>query len=137
MDPVLESFFAGFPVLIGHFALTLAILATGVATYMWITPYHELTLIKAGNTAAAVSLSGAIVGLALPLAFAMATSVSALDILIWGAVTLIVQLAAYRVADLLLRGLPARIENDETGAAILVVGVKLALASINAAAVSG
>ena len=137
MEPVLASFFSGFPILIAHFALTLAILIAGVAIYIWLTPYHEIKLIKGGNSAAAISLSGAIVGLALPLAFCMAASVSALDILIWGAVTLILQLAAYRAADLLLRGLPQRIENDETSAAILVVAVKLAVAAINAAAVSG
>ncbi len=137
MDAVITSFFSGFPILIGHFALTLAILGVGVAIYMWLTPYHELKLIKSGNTAAAITLSGAIVGLAVPLAFAMAGSVNVFDILIWGALTLVIQLGAYRFADLLLRGLPERIENDETGAAILVVGVKLAVAAINAAAVAG
>jgi putative membrane protein len=137
MSAVLESFFAGFPILIGHFALTLAILAVGVAIYMWLTPYHELKLIKAGNTAAAVSLAGAVVGLALPLAFALAGSVNVFDILVWGVVTLIIQLAVYRFADFLLKGLPERIENDETGAAVLVVGVKLAVALLNAAAVAG
>jgi putative membrane protein len=137
MDAVIESFFAGFPILIGHFALTIAILGFGTAIYIWLTPYHEIKLIKSGNTAAALSLSGAIVGLALPLAVAMAGSVNAYDILIWGALTLIIQLGAYRIADVMLRGLPARIENDEIGAAILVVGIKLAVAMINAAAVTG
>ena len=137
MQPVLESFFSGFPILIVHFALTLAILAAGVAVYVLLTPYREIALIKAGNNAAAVSLSGAIVGLALPLAFCMAVSVNMFDILVWGLVTLVLQLAAYRVADLLLRGLPRRIENDEVSAAILVAAVKLAVAAINAAAVSG
>lgn len=137
MDAVIESFFAGFPVLIGHFALTIGILGLGSVIYIWLTPYHEMKLIKAGNTAAALSLSGAIVGLALPLAVAMAGSVNAFDILIWGALTLVIQLGAYRVADMMLRGLPERIENDEIGAAILVVGIKLAVAMINAAAVAG
>jgi putative membrane protein len=137
MDAVIESFFAGFPVLIGHFALTIGILALGVVIYIWLTPYHEIKLIKSGNTAAALSLSGAIVGLALPLAVAMAGSVNAFDILIWGVLTLVIQLGAYRVVDLMLRGLPARIENDEIGAATLVVGVKLAVAMVNAAAVTG
>lgn len=137
MQPVLESFFSGFPILIVHFALTLAILAAGVAVYVLLTPYREIALIKAGNNAAAVSLSGAIVGLALPLAFCMAASVNMFDILVWGLVTLVLQLAAYRVADLLLRGLPRRIESGEVSAAILVAAVKLAVAAVNAAAVSG
>jgi putative membrane protein len=137
MNAVVESFFAGFPVLIGHFALTIGILGLGVTIYVWLTPYHEFKLIKAGNKAAALALSGAIVGLALPLAVAMAGSVNAFDILIWGTLTLVIQLGAYRVADVMLRGLPERIENDEIGAAIVVVGIKLAVAMINAAAVAG
>ena len=55
MDPVIQSFLAGFPVLLLHFAVTLAMLAAGIAIYQLVTPYHELRLIRDGNTAAAVS----------------------------------------------------------------------------------
>jgi putative membrane protein len=137
MEPVLQSFLAGFPVLLLHFSVTLAMLGTGVTIYQWITPYHELDLIRAGNNAAAISLSGAIVGLALPLAVCMASSVSVWDIIIWGVVTLVIQLLAYRLGDAVLRGLPARIEAGEIGAAILIAAIKFAVAMINAAAVAG
>ena len=137
MEPVIQSFLAGFPVLLLHFSVTLAMLGTGVTIYQWITPYHELDLIRAGNNAAAISLSGAIVGLALPLAVCMASSVSVWDIIIWGVVTLVIQLLAYRLGDAVLRGLPARIEAGEIGAAILIAAIKLAVAMINAAAVAG
>ncbi len=137
MDPVIQSFLAGFPVLLLHFGVTLGMLAIGVTIYHLITPYHELRLIRNGNTAAAVSISGAIVGLAIPLAICMATSVSVWDIVIWGVVTLLIQILAYRIGDALLKDLPTRIENGEMGAAILVVAIKLAVAFINAAAVAG
>jgi len=137
MDPVIQSFLAGFPVLLLHFAVTLAMLAAGVAIYQLVTPYHEMRLIRDGNTAAAVSFSGAIVGMAIPLAICMATSVSIWDIVIWGVVTLLIQILAYRIGDALLKDLPSRIEAGEVGAAILVVSIKLAVAFINAAAVAG
>ena len=137
MEPVLQSFINGFPVLLLHFSVTLAMLGIGVTIYQLITPYHELDLIRTGNNAAAISLSGAIVGLALPLAFCMARSVNVWDIIVWGVVTLVIQLLAYRLADAILKGLPARIEAGEIGAAILVVAIKLAVAMINAAAVAG
>ena len=137
MEPVLQSFINGFPVLLLHFSVTLAMLGVGVTIYQLITPYHELDLIRTGNNAAAISLSGAIVGLALPLAFCMAKSVNVWDIIVWGVVTLVIQLLAYRLADAILKGLPARIEAGEIGAAILVVAIKLAVAMINAAAVAG
>jgi len=137
MEPVIQSFLAGFPVLLLHFSVTLAMLGIGVTIYQWITPYHELELIRAGNNAAAISLSGAIVGLALPLAVCMASSVSVWDIIIWGVVTLVIQLLAYRLGDAVLRGLPARIEAGEIGAAILIAAIKLAVSMINTAAVAG
>ena len=137
MEPVLQSFLAGFPVLLLHFAVTLAMLGLGVLVYQKITPYHEMDLIRGGNNAAAISLSGAIVGLALPLAVCMARSVNVWDIMIWGIVALIIQLLAYRIGDLVLKGLEDRIENNEIGAAILVAAIKLAVAMINAAAVAG
>lgn len=137
MEAVIQSLIAGFPILILHFLVTLAILAAGVAIYVVATPYREFALIKDGNAAAAISLSGAIVGLAIPLAFAMANSVNVFDILIWGVVTLVLQLIAFRLTDLLLRDLSRRIENAEIAPAIVLVGVKLAFAAINAAAVSG
>lgn len=137
MDPVIQSFLAGFPVLLLHFAVTLAMLAIGVTVYHLVTPYHELRLIRNGNTAAAVSISGAIVGLAIPLAVCMATSVNVWDIVIWGIVTLLIQILAFRIGDALLKDVPTRIENGEMGAAILIVGIKLAIALINAAAVAG
>jgi putative membrane protein len=137
MDPVIQSFLTGFPVLLLHFAVTLAILAAGVALYHLITPYHELRLIGGGNTAAAISFSAAIVGLAIPLAVCMATSVNVWDIVLWGVVTLLIQLLAFRIGDALLKDLPTRIESGEIGAAVLVLGIKIAIALINAAAVAG
>lgn len=137
MAAVLDSFLAGFPVLMVHSATTLVMLLAATLIYMWITPWDELTLVRNGNTAAAISFGGAIVGLALPLAFAMAASVSIYEILIWGAVTLVLQIVAYRFADMVLRDLPKRIEAGEVGAAVLLVSIKLAAAAINAAAVSG
>lgn len=137
MEAVIQSLMSGFPILILHLAATTAILVAGVAIYVAITPYHEFKLIRSGNMAAAVSLSGAVIGIAVPLAFCMAASVNVFDILVWGTVTLVLQLIAYKATDLLLRGLPERIENDEIGPALVLVSIKLAVAAINAAAVSG
>jgi len=137
LEAVIQSFLAGFPVLIAHFAVTVAMLAAGVVIYVFITPHNELKLVRDGNIAAAVSLSGAIIGIGLPLAFCMAASVSVFDILVWGSLTVALQLAAYKVTDLLLRDLPTRIEAGELGPAYILMAIKLAVAAINAAAVAG
>lgn len=137
MDPVIESLITGFPVLILHFLIAVAIFAAGVAIYHLITPYHEIALIRDGNLAASISFSGAVLGLGIPIAFCLAASVSALDTLIWGVVTLAIQLACYRIADWVLRDLPKRIVDGEVGPALWLASLKLSVAAINAAAVSG
>lgn len=137
MEAVLQSFLTGLPILLLHFGLTLLMLALGAVLYVMMTPYHEIELIKEGNVAAAVSFGGVLVGLALPLAFAMAGSVNSFDIMIFGAVTIVLQLLAYRITDLVLKDLPQRITSGEISAAITLVAIKLSVSMINAAAVSG
>ena len=137
MDAVFQSFLSGFPVLLLHFTVTAAMLAIGVSAYTAITPHHELQLVREANVAAAISLSGAILGMGIPLAFCMAGSLNVFDILVWGTVTLVVQVIAYKVTDLLLPSLSHRIESGEVASAVVLVAVKLAVAAINAAAVAG
>ncbi len=137
MEAVLESLTTGFPVLILHFLVTVTMLAVGITVYIWMTPYPEFKLIREGNVAAAVSLGAAILSLAVPLAFSMSVSVGIADIIVWGLVTLVILLIVYRIIDFLLRDLPARIKAGEIGPAILLATVKLGVATITAAAVSG
>lgn len=136
MEAAIHSFLAGIPFLLTHFAVSIAMLVAGVLVYMWITPHDEMALIREGNSAAAVSLGGAILGLAIPLSICMANSASVWDIVIWGLVTLVLQLATFKVIDLWLKDLSKRIEEGEIGTAILLVSIKLGVALINAAAVS-
>lgn len=136
-SPELDAWASGFPLTLLHVGVALTILAAGAALYALVTPHREIQLIREGNAAAALSFGGVLVGIALPLAFALAASTSVLDIALWGATTIVVQLALFWVVDLLLRGLPQRIKEGEVAAAALLVGAKLAVAAILAAAVSG
>ena len=137
MDGAIQSFLSGIPFLLTHFGVTIVMLVFGAFIYIKITSHDEMALIRDGNNAAAVSLSGAILGLAIPLAFCMANSVNVYDIVIWGLVTLVIQLVTFWIIDLWLRDLSRKIEDGQVGTAILLASVKLAVASINAAAISG
>ena len=137
MDGAIQSFLSGIPFLLIHFGVTIVMLVFGAFIYIKITSHDEMALIRDGNNAAAVSLSGAILGLAIPLAFCMANSVNVYDIVIWGLVTLVIQLVTFWIIDLWLRDLSRKIEDGQVGTAILLASVKLAVASINAAAISG
>ena len=59
---------------------------------------------------------GVLVGLAIPLAVSLSISTSIRDIAIWGVATVVLQLLAFRVVDMLLTGLPQRIEKGEVAA---------------------
>lgn len=137
VDPVMKSFLAGVPAVVGHFSITIALLCIGAAVYAWLTPHRELQLIKAGNTAAAISYAAAVVGLAIPLAASMAASFLLLEVAVWGAFALAGQLLAYFIVDRVFRGLPRRIERGETAAAVALAGIKLAVAIVGAASLTG
>ena len=136
-SPEILAFAAGFPLALLHAAATLGILVAGAALYVVLTPHKEISLIREGNAAAAVSFGGVLMGLALPLAAAMTASASLLEIVMWGAPTIVVQLLVFRLVDLLLKGLPERIQHGEISAAALLAGAKLASAAVLAAAVAG
>ncbi|NIJ15689.1 DUF350 domain-containing protein [Sphingobium vermicomposti] len=135
--PVVQSLLSGLPIFLLHLASATVAWLAALALYMWITPHDEFALIRAGNQAAAISLGGAAIGLALPLALCLAGSINVWDILIWGSVTLILQLISFRFVDFLLGSLSARIEADERSAAIFLAMMKIAIACLTAAAVAG
>jgi len=136
-SPEIQAFATGFPLTLLHAGLTMLFLFAGAAIYILLTPQREIRLIREGNVAAAVSLAGMLVGLAIPLAVSLSASTSAVEIGLWGAATIAVQLLVFRLTDLVLHGLPKRIQDGEMAAAALLVGVKLATAIILAAAMAG
>jgi len=136
-SPEVQAFARGFPVMMLHLGATFALLMGGALVYALLTPWKEIALIREGNAAAAVAFGGVLLGLAIPLAVSLSVSASVRDIAIWGVATVVLQLLAFRVVDLVLTGLPQRIQDGETPAAIVLVGAKLATALILAAALTG
>lgn len=133
-SPEIQAFAAGFPVFLAHAGVTVLILFAAAALYVLLTPHKEISLIREGNTAAAVSLGGVLLGLAIPLSASLRASANVIEIGLWGAVTVVVQLLVFRLVDMVLRGLPRRIQDGEMSAAALLVGAKIATALVVAAA---
>lgn len=134
MDIAIQSFVGGFPQFLLQAGVTLGLLITGCIVHVLLTPMKEMKLIRQGNVSAGISVAAVIVGLAIPMSACLETAASVYDILIWGVVAILLQLLAFRVADLVLHDLPKRIERDETGAALVLAGVKIAAAMVMAAA---
>ena len=136
-SPEMQAFATGFPITLLHATVTISILFLGAGLYILMTPHREIALIREGNAAAAVSLGGVMVGLAIPLAISLHASTSLIEVGVWGVSTIVVQLLIFRLVDLVLHGLPQRIKDGEMAAAAFLVGAKLATALVLAAAVGG
>lgn len=115
-----------------YFATAIALLAVFVVVYVKTTPYNEFALIKQNNPAAALSLAGAAVGFAIPLASSIYFTHDIVEMLKWGVVTGLVQLLLFWV----MRSYAHAIEEGRIAPAILMAGLSLATGLLNAMCIS-
>ena len=132
----LPQVLAGLPAFLLYFALGLLLLAAFLAIYIAVTPYKEIALIREGNVAAAISLGGAITGYVLPLSRAIAQSVSVVDMLAWGGVALVAQVAVYFVVARAVPRFPEAIRAGRVSAATFLAALAIAVGLLNAAAMT-
>ncbi|AEV65194.1 DUF350 domain-containing protein [Pseudomonas thivervalensis] len=101
--------------------------------YTRVTPHKEFELIRSGNVAAAIALGGAVIGFAIPASNVIAYSISMLDFVVWAVIAAVVQLLAFLVTSLVLKGASARIKNGEIAAGIYIAAVAISVGMLNAA----
>jgi putative membrane protein len=87
-EPSLAGTFFAFA---AYFGAALALTAMFVLIYVWTTPHNEFKLMREGNGAAALGLTGALLGFVIPLALVISVSGSLSQVTIWGAGALLVQ----------------------------------------------
>lgn len=116
-----------------HLLTGIAFLAVFLVVYLWVTPHKEITLIRAGNGAAALGLMGAVVGFSIALSRAIEVSSYLYEAAIWAAIALVAQIVAQFAAQLAFPKLYSEIENNNWAAAIVKAGLALAVGLINAA----
>ncbi|HEY0835262.1 MAG TPA: DUF350 domain-containing protein [Azospirillum sp.] len=134
---ILSGLGSGLPVLLLHFVATVLLLLGGMGAYVLVTPLRERQLLASGNRAAGIVLGGTMVAFAIPLAATLATSLTLLDIVIWGAVALVLQIVTFGLALLLFRDLRPMIESGNVAAATTLAALQLAIALLNAGAMAG
>ena len=128
---------ATLPNFIVYFVFGAALVALFLFLYTSLTTHRELALIRAGNTAAAVVMSGALLGFVIPLASIIAHSATIIDVVVWGIVALVVQLLGFLTARLVLPHLPQAITDGNVADAIFLAGLALALGILDAACMAG
>lgn len=135
MRQVFDSF-AGFDDFLVYLALSIALLALFIAIYVRVTPYREIALIREGNMAASFSLSGSILGFIVPLSAAVRYSVNLVDMVIWGLIALIVQIAAFVVVKMMIPSITQDIPAGKGAQGFFLGTLSLAVGLLNAACMS-
>ncbi|KMV29802.1 DUF350 domain-containing protein [Photobacterium swingsii] len=134
MDVFSQSL-AGLGAFLLYFSLSLVFLMLFKFVYVRFTPYDEWKLVKEDqNTAAAIALSGSVLGYSLAIAGAASNSVNLIDFAIWGLVALAAQLVAFVIVRFgFMPKIVERIEAGEIPAGILMAATSVSVGLLNAA----
>lgn len=127
-DPVINAL----PAFASFFATAIGLLGGFLALYILVTPYSEVALIRDGNTAAALSLGGALIGFALPIAVSVAVSHNLYAMLGWGVVAGVVQLLTYVAARLAMPQINQNIPQGKLASGVFQASLSLGVGILNA-----
>ena len=119
-----------------YFGIAIVATVVFVAIYVTVTPHREFTLIRQGNTAAAVSLGGALLGYTIPLAKAVSQSEGVHDMLLWSGVALVAQLVAYGATRLILPTLSSDVHDGKVASGVFLAAMSISIGLLNAAAMT-
>lgn len=124
------------PLYLAFLGTAVALLAVGVTIYIMVTPYHEIRLIRQGNQAAACSLGGTAIGMALVLHSTASSTFEVLELAVWGGIGLIGQLLVFVVVSFMVPRFRQGIEENNIAYGILLGALSIAMGILNAGALS-
>ncbi len=124
---------SGFDDFLIYAGLSIAYIYGFMILYLLLTPYNELKLIKDGNVAAALSLSGAVLGFTLPLAMVIAHSVHPWDMMLWALIAAVVQLLVYVAVRFTLLNVVRRIPDGQVATGVVLAAISVSAGVLNAA----
>jgi putative membrane protein len=117
-----------------YFVATTAMLLIAGFVYVRFTPSNEVALIREGNVAAGVALSGAMLGYACIVYSAITHGSTLLETAMWSAIALAVQIVACELLRIVIRDdWKAQIEKGDLAHGVALGAFSLAVGMINAA----
>jgi putative membrane protein len=119
-----------------HLATAVALVMAFFVIYTRMTPYDEVTLIRAGNSAAALSLGGTLIGFALPIASALLHTADYYQFLGWAGGAMLVQVLVFQVTTRLLNMSKDQIEANNAAFGGLLGAISVSVGLVNAGAIS-
>jgi putative membrane protein len=136
MDILTQALTAGIPLLITSFVVALVMFGVGFGSYLVITPYAEIALIRDGVTAAGITFTGAVLAFAIPIAATLSNQLAITNILAWGLVAVLLQLLTTIMIVRGIRGLKLMIEGNNIAVALAIASAQIAIGLFNAALMS-
>ncbi|KAB8058157.1 DUF350 domain-containing protein [Janthinobacterium sp. FT14W] len=119
-----------------HLILAAGLLIVFFIIYTRVTPYDEVLLIRQGNHAAALSLSGALLGFSATIASSLMHTADYQQFFAWAFGAMVVQLLVYLVTTRLLHMSKDQIESNNSAFGGLLGAISLSIGAINAACIS-
>ncbi len=119
-----------------HLATAVAMVMAFFVIYTKLTPYDEVTLIRGGNSAAALSLGGALIGFSLAVASALSHTADYYQFLGWGGGAMLIQVLVYNVTTRLLSMSKDQIEADNAAFGGLLGAIAISVGLINAGSIT-
>lgn len=135
MEALLESL-SGLDDFFAYLSASLVMVAIYCAIYLRVTPYAEITMIKEGRTAPAVSFAGSLLGFVLPLASAVSHSVGFIDMIVWAVVALCIQIGVFLAVRICCTEIVKGVADDRLASAIFLAVCSLAAGILNAASMT-
>ena len=112
---------------------SLAMIGVFSLIYTKITPYDELKMIREGQTAAACSFVGALLGFSLTLASSIMHNDNLVAFAGWASAAMAVQLLVYALVARVMPEIHNELDNNNVAMGALLGGVSLTFGIINAA----
>ena len=121
---------------LAHLGSALALIVIFMTIYIKATPYNELELIRAGNTAAICSLGGAVIGFCLTLHSSLIHNDSIDKFLVWSLMAMVVQVVTFFLVFGCFKNVKQEIEDNNIAMGALIGVVSLSVGIVNAACLS-
>jgi putative membrane protein len=104
--------------------------------YCRATPFDELTLIRQGNLAAALTLGGALIGFSMTVASGLIHTDALLSFIGWSAAAAAIQLLTYVLVTRLLHMSKQQIESNNVAFGVLLASISISVGAVSAGALS-
>jgi putative membrane protein len=104
--------------------------------YTWATPFDEMTLIRQGNVAAALTLGGALIGFSMTVASGLVHTDALRSFVCWSAAAAAVQLLTYVLVSRLLHMSKQQIEGNNVAFGVLLAAISISVGAVSAGALS-